>query len=99
MESRRDSLKMAFGEVSLEVREDMLKKHDSGYRVTLHTTLRESAGLDENDGDPCDSVSFLWIKAPSMIQMVRVNGRFAKIVTVVIRGFRVMVVFVFRCWG
>jgi hypothetical protein len=42
---------LSFGEVRLE-------KHDSGYQVTLRTTLRES---DESDGDSGGLVSFSWI--------------------------------------
>lgn len=91
---------MASGSVGFgEVRLDMLEKHDSGYRVTLHTALSESAELDESDGDSSgDSVSSSWISAPSMRPMVRVKRRMAKIATVVMRGFRVMAVFVFRGW-
>ncbi|KAE8055961.1 hypothetical protein FH972_012765 [Carpinus fangiana] len=53
METRRESLKMASGSVGFgEVRLAMLEKNDSGYWVTLHTALSESAEWKRATGTP-----------------------------------------------
>lgn len=75
----------------------MPETHDSGYRVTLHTALIDSAESDESEGNPGVWSSVWWISAPSMRPMVRVKRRIAMMETVVMRGLRVVaLVFEFR---
>ena len=78
MATCKESLKRTFGSVVFAVsKEEMLEKHEFGYRVTLHTALSEAAGvtsvagteLDEGD----DELFRLCIMVPASTPMIRAN--------------------------
>ena len=91
METQIESLKMAFGSVGFGEEDDdndvMVEKHESGYRVTLHTALMmiESAELD--DGDSGGSVVYSWTSNPNSEPRIRDMRKMAKMETVVRRDF------------
>ena len=78
MATCKESLKRTSGSVVFAVsKEEMLEKHEFGYRVTLHTALSEAAGvtsvagteLDEGD----DELFRLCIMVPASTPMIRAN--------------------------
>ena len=91
METRIESLKMASGSVGFGEEDDdndgMVEKHESGYRVTLHTALMmiESAKLD--DGDSSGSVVYSWTSNPNSEPRVRDMRKMAKMEMAVRRDF------------
>ena len=78
MATCKERLKRTSGSVVFAVsKEEMLEKHELGYRVTLHTALSEAAGvtsvagteLDEGD----DELFRLCIMVPASTPMIRAN--------------------------
>ena len=78
MATCKERLKRTSGSVVFAVsKEEMLEKHEFGYRVTLHTALSEAAGvtsvagteLDEGD----DELFRLCIMVPASTPMIRAN--------------------------
>ena len=76
MATCKERLKRTSGSVVFAVsKEEMLEKHEFGYRVTLHTALSEAAGvtsvagteLDEGD----DELFRLCIMVPATTRMIR----------------------------
>ena len=90
-ETQIESLKMASRSVGFGEEDDdndvMVEKHESGYRVTLHTALMmiESAELD--DGDLGGSVVYSWTSNPKSEPRVRDIRKMAKMETAVRRDF------------
>ena len=78
MATCKESLKRTSGSVVFAVsKEEMLEKHEFGYRVTLHTALSEAdgvtsvAGTELDEGD--DELFRLCIMVPASTPMIRAN--------------------------